>query len=92
MIPLMLSLACTATDTGSAGDSGGVGDSGVSTTDTEPATEITDTVSLYGTAPAHPVPLPDFAALNLDGAPRGPGDLVGHPTVIWFYPLADTPG
>jgi hypothetical protein len=96
MLSLLFAMACTAGDTGSTGDSGvgdsGTGDSGT-TQDTEPpVTEITDTQDLYGTFPAVEAPLPEFAALNQLGEPRGPDDLVGHATVIWFYPLADTPG
>lgn len=48
--------------------------------------------ALHGTPPAAPVPLPSFAAVNRDGSARGPGDLLGHPTVMWFYPSAATAG
>ena len=47
---------------------------------------------LHGTAPKLPVVAPDFVAHNSDGAARGKADLLGHPTVLWFYPAAATPG
>jgi len=47
---------------------------------------------LHGTAPAAPVPLPEFAAYAHDGSPRSRADLLGHPTVVWFFPAAGTPG
>jgi hypothetical protein len=94
MIPLMIVLACGgdtttgSTDTGtSATDTGTTG-----TTDSAPVTSVTDTVSFFGTAPPVPVPLPTFAAINQLGEPRGPDDLVGQATVLWFYPFADSPG
>ncbi len=94
MIPLLFALACAGDTTTGTSDSGTT-DSGATatgTTDTAPPTQVTDTVALNGTAPAVPVPLPTFAALNQLGEPRGPEHLVGHATVVWFYPLADTPG
>ena len=39
-----------------------------------------------------PVPLIDFYAVNRDGSSRSMEDLVDGPTVIWFYPAADTYG
>lgn len=47
---------------------------------------------LYGEAPPDALPLPEFVATNFDGGARGPADLVGHPTVVWFFPFAGTPG
>lgn len=41
-------------------------------------------------APAADVP--EFAAVNHLGEPRSRADLVGHPTVLWFFPAAGTPG
>jgi hypothetical protein len=45
-----------------------------------------------GVAPDSPVALPDFTATNRDGTGRGPADLRGSPTVMWFYPAANTYG
>jgi len=47
--------------------------------------------ALHGTYPESELPLPQFDALNSDGALRGPDDLRGHPTVMWFFPFAGTP-
>ena len=38
------------------------------------------------------LPVPDFVATNRDGTARGPVDLTGGPTVMWFYPAAGTYG
>ncbi len=37
-------------------------------------------------------PAPDFEALDQDGAPFRLSSLRGAPTVLYFYPKADTPG
>ena len=50
------------------------------------------TVSYNGTVPASPAALPEFAATNSDGSGRAREDLLGHPTVMWFYPAAATAG
>lgn len=47
--------------------------------------------SLHGTYPAAELLLPQFEALNSDGSVRGPDDLRGHPTVLWFFAFAGTP-
>ena len=50
------------------------------------------TKNFYGASPTEKVALPDFKTINYDGSTRGKEDLVGHPTVLWFYPRAGTPG
>ncbi len=61
-------------------------------TDTD-TTTVPSTMSLSGTVPASPLGPPTFASVrNLDGTDRVPADLVGHPTVMWFYPAAGTGG
>lgn len=50
------------------------------------------TADLNGTPPASPIALPSFAATNRDGSARSRDDLLGHPTVMWFYPLAASAG
>lgn len=72
-----------ATDSGS--DDSGSGDSADTNVDT--ATE-----GLHGEWPQNALPVPDFDAKNLDNSPRSKPDLVGHPTVVWFYPLAGSSG
>jgi len=47
---------------------------------------------LHGQRPADPSPAPSFTVQNQAGEPRGPADLVGQPHVLWFYPMAGTPG
>jgi cytochrome oxidase Cu insertion factor (SCO1/SenC/PrrC family) len=49
-------------------------------------------VSLHGERPTAPVPLPDFHAVDQHGQPRSKEALLGHPTVLWFYPAAATAG
>ena len=72
-----------------------------SKTDTESSTvETDDTViedsfeqdELNGTLITDNIPAPDFSVLNQDGFERTKSDLEGKPTVIWFYPAANTPG
>lgn len=47
---------------------------------------------LYGHAPSAAVPAPEFTVRNRDGAARSRDALLGHPTVVWFYPAAATAG
>ncbi len=89
MLTLLL-LACGGKSPDTAGvtaDSAGSSDTSSVTTDTS-ALES----DLYGERPGAPVALPDFVATNRDGTSRGPADLRGHPTVMWFYPAAGTYG
>lgn len=48
--------------------------------------------SSHGVHPAAPVPAPVFSVVNQDGQPRTQQDLLGKPTVLWFYPAAATYG
>lgn len=48
---------------------------------------------LVGTRPPSAIPvMPSFSATNHDGASRGPAALQGQPTVLWFFPAANTGG
>ena len=47
---------------------------------------------LNGTVITPPLPPTAFSALNLDGTRRDMDDLMDGPTVMWFYPLAGSPG
>lgn len=47
---------------------------------------------LHGSRPTQPIAVPEFQATNSDGQPRTRQDLLGHPTVLWFFPMAGTPG
>ncbi|MFT4977320.1 MAG: hypothetical protein ACI8S6_003225 [Myxococcota bacterium] len=51
-----------------------------------------DDSALYGTYPDTPVDAPDFAATNYDGGARSREDLLGQPTVMWFFPAAGSFG
>jgi hypothetical protein len=63
------------------------------TTSTTGTTGTTiDTTKLYGTAPDKAVPAPKFTVYNHESEERTRADLLGHPTVIWFFPAAGTSG
>jgi hypothetical protein len=47
---------------------------------------------LNGDTPDGDVPAPTFTAANRDGSARSREDLLGQPTVMWFYPLAASAG
>ena len=48
--------------------------------------------ALHGERPAAPISTPEFKALDQHGQPRTKAALLGHPTVMWFYPAAATAG
>ncbi len=56
-----------------------------------PATSA-DGVVLVGSRPAEALGLPEFAVADQLGHERTGADLLGHPQVLWFYPMAGTPG
>lgn len=66
---------------GGAGEGGGSGDP-----------SDWEDLDLYGDQAAERTPAPEFSATNSDGAARDREDLLGHPTVMWFYPAAATAG
>ena len=47
---------------------------------------------LNGTVITPPLPPTAFSALNVDGTRRDMTDLMDGPTVMWFYPVAGSPG
>ena len=47
---------------------------------------------LNGTAPRAAISLPTFVARNQYGEDRSEADVLGRPTVMWFYPAAGTYG
>ena len=47
---------------------------------------------LHGEVPGAALPAPEFVATSHDGTARGLEDLMGKPTVMWFFPFAGTPG
>lgn len=90
LLSFLLVLGCGDKDTAD-GDSAAPADTADASTDTEPNLPDTDT-GLYGTYPESPKEAPEFAATNLDGSARSREDLLGHPTVMWFFPAANTYG
>jgi len=81
------------------GGSAGCGESetvrGESTPTETPGPVIDPSVdldSLSGTVPLDPKPMIEFTALNFDGNSRTQLDLTGQRTVLWFFPLANSPG
>ena len=62
--------------------------------DTPSVTTVDDIrdLGLSGDVPRVSAELADFAATNSDGNPRGPPDIAGSPTVLWFFPAAGTYG
>ena len=67
------------------------------TTDTGPApgtdtANDVDAADLYGVVPQNALAAPEFTVLNHDGTSRTREDLMGHRTVMWFFPFAMTPG
>ena len=76
------------TDTASGSDT----DSETDTSDTSDTTLPDTDTGLYGTFPDAPLSLPEFTATNSDGAARTREDVLGHPTVMWFFPAAGTYG
>lgn len=48
---------------------------------------------LFGTVPPVNLPVPEFSeVVAMDGTARSSADLIGKPTVLWFYPQAFTGG
>ena len=107
MLSLMLLIALSACrpDTPTPLDSGsGIADSGGVTFDTadtgdgpavdsaDPDTAAPDPGGLHGSVPEPAIPLPAFTATNRDGTPRGPENLTGNPTIIWFFRDAGSAG
>lgn len=63
----------------------------VDTDDSDIPREI-DWASLWGAQPSQPLPAPEFQVTNFDGTLRTRDWLLGHATVMWFFPLSGTPG
>jgi len=55
-------------------------------------TPVRSLEGLHGTPPSKEIPLPVFEARNTQNQPRLPKDLIGKPTILWFFPFAATPG
>ena len=62
-------------------------DSGIDT-----STELDDSQEYFGTTPSSQLAVPDFTAQNYDEELRDKRNLIGQPTVLWFFPAAGTYG
>ena len=99
LTPLLISLftfGCAGGNTASDADPQ---DSSAPDTDTDTSIEDSgdpidsgDVASLYGVPPKNPIPRPEFTATNSDGSSRGPDNLEGVRTALWFFPAAGTYG
>ena len=78
----------SASDDTSAGDD----DSAAGDDDSVAGDDDSTPVNLNGDQPDSPVPAPEFTALNQRGETVGRDQLLWHPTVLWFFPAAGTPG
>ena len=83
-------------DTADDDDDTVAGDDDTAAGDDDTADDDDDTTpppadQLHGTAPAQALAVPSFEAVNSDGSSRSTPDLLGHPTVMWFFPYAGTP-
>jgi len=72
-------------------DTEDAGNGGDGTTDEEPDLDLAG-LDLHGTIPPEELASPEFVVTNLDEGSRTEADLLGQPTVMWFFPAAGTPG
>ena len=91
MIPFILFLSCATSEKNDTQDETFTEDSADDSTENEPET-VVDPNTLNGIAPEQALEVVDFTALNSDGNTRDASHLRGNPTVLWFFPAADTPG
>lgn len=90
---LPLFFACTGSKQVDSADTSALIDSDTDAdTDTDSDTDIDTAEDYNGTLPAESIPAPEFEVQNMDESPRTREDLMGHPSVIWFYPAAGTSG
>ena len=88
MIPFILFFACATSEK----EDGDTQEDTFVQEDTADTTEPVDPSTLNGIQPEQEKPLIEFTALNSDGATRNESNINGSPTVMWFFPAADTPG
>lgn len=60
--------------------------------DTGPPVDTALYGDLEGDRPDEYLEAPEFSARNQHEEERGQDDLLGHPSVLWFYPMANTSG
>ena len=88
MIPFILFFACATSEK----EDGDTQEETSSQEDTADTTEPIDPSTLNGVPPEEEKPLIEFTAINSDGSTRNESNINGSPTVMWFFPAADTPG
>ena len=88
MIPLILFFACASSEK----ENSDTQEDTLEQEDTAETTEPVDPSTLNGIPPEQEKPLTEFRALNSDGSTRNESNINGSPTVMWFFPAADTPG
>lgn len=88
MIPLILFFACASSEK----ENSDTQEDTLEQEDTAETTEPVDPSTLNGIPPEQEKPLMEFSALNSDGSTRDESNINGSPTVMWFFPAADTPG
>ena len=59
---------------------------------TDENTELDNSQEYFGTIPSAQLAVPDFSAQNYDEELRDKRNLIGQPTVLWFFPAAGTYG
>ena len=96
LIPFLFLFGCEADGVQTSDDLVGDGNDSHMGFDDDSGTGDTDPVDVpsgtNGTIPPVALIAPDFQATNRDGGARDREDLLGHPTIIWFYPAAGTYG
>ncbi len=90
---LPLFFACSGSKIVDTADSAADADTDADTDSDSDSDTDSDTDADYnGTVPTDSIPAPEFEVQNMDETIRTRDDLIGHPSVIWFYPAAGTSG
>ena len=90
LLLLTLLTACTS-GTQESGDTS-LSDTGAEILDSGDTGPVDVPDGTNGAVPTEALEAPEFAATNRDGGARDREDLLGHPTIMWFYPAAGTYG
>lgn len=84
MFPMLFAFACSG-----ASDSGASSDAGADVEEDTPLV-LPPEEELNGRYPTQSISAPEFRAVTDDGAARDREDLLGEPSVVWFFPAAGT--
>ena len=91
-LPLLFICACTNANTSNKNVLEDTSPTQLETSNSDETTELDDTQEYFGTAPTSDLPVPEFTAHNYDSEVRNKENLIGQPTVLWFFPAAGTYG